>query len=55
MNVRYNRVELVDRKTIDSTQEVFTEEIDRAGNRALTMINLNCLHFCLLLRKSFHL
>ena len=28
---------------------------DRAGNRALTMINLNCLHFCFLLRKSFHL
>ena len=31
---------LVDRKKVDSSQEVwFTEGIDRAGNRALTTIN----------------
>ena len=39
---------MIDRKTVDSTQEVwFTEGIDGAGNRALTTINWNCFYCCL--------
>ena len=50
---------MIDRKTVDSTQEVwFTEGIDGAGNKALTTINWNCFYCCLyffLLRESFNM